>query len=246
MSNTTYFDPYNCTYATCSVEEYGQLRYIPSLGGNAFYLSLFSLGAVLQVFLGTYYRTWGFLISMAGGLALEILGYIYRIKLHFDDFDNNSFIIYLVGLTIGPAFFSAAIYLSLTRIIALYGTAVSWLKPRNITILFIGSDFLSLCLQAAGGALASLANTPSEGQTGVNLMIAGLATQVAGTTIFCILCAQLMYTIHKNPHKVNPNSHEQRKTFRFRSFLFGKHLNSLKWRTRASTFQLDLFPNTRR
>lgn len=222
MSNSTVFDPSLCTYATCSVKEYGQLQYIPSLWGNAVFLGIFSAALVAQLGLGVFYRTWGFMIGMVGGTALEILGYAARIQLHFNDFDNNQFIIYLVGLTIGPAFFSGAIYLCLARIIAVYGTAVSWLSPRSITILFIGSDFLSLILQATGGAIASTGDTHSTVQVGVNIMIAGLASQVASTTVFCGICSQIMYTVFRRRDLVNSNSAALRATLKFRFFLWGQ------------------------
>src|SRR5213080_3247161 len=112
-TNTTDSYPDHCTYQTCPIEDYGQIRYIPSLAGNVFYVALFGLFLFVQIFLGVRYRTWGFLASMVGGIILEIIGYTGRILLHFDDFNFNNFIIYIVCLTIGPAFLSAAIYLCL-------------------------------------------------------------------------------------------------------------------------------------
>ncbi|OAP55716.1 hypothetical protein AYL99_09868 [Fonsecaea erecta] len=213
------FDPATCTYATCSVKDYGQLQYIPSLAGNAFYLAVFSLACLAQIWLGVRYRTWGFMCGMLGGIGLEILGYAYRVRLHYDDFDNNSFIIYLVGLTLGPALFSGAIYICLARIIAVYGLRLSILSPRTITIVFVGCDLVALILQAAGGALASIDSTPSLGQTGVNLMIAGLASQVASTTLFCGLCLQIVFRIHTRPSLINHNSAALRRALAFRLFL---------------------------
>ena len=134
--------------------------------------------------------------------------------------DRNYFIIYLVGLTIGPALFSAAIYLCLARIIAIYGHGLSWLAPKTITVLFCCCDLVSLILQAAGGALASLATTKPKGQTGVNIMIAGLSTQVVSTFIFCLVCAQLALACHRNPHRVNDNTSSLRRKGTFRFFLF--------------------------
>jgi hypothetical protein len=221
-NSTLYNEPWLCTYATCPVEIFGQLRYIPSLAGNTFYLALFALGLLLQIGLGIRYRTWGYLVCMIGGIGLEIVGYTARIELHIDDFNNNYFIIYLVGLTIGPAFFSAAIYLCLARIIAVYGNSLSWLTPRFITCFFIACDFLSLVLQAAGGALASLANTKSQEQTGVNIMIAGLSTQVASTFAFIFICCQLAWSVRRNSLKVNPNSRSLRESPKFQFFLSGK------------------------
>jgi hypothetical protein len=62
------------------------------------------------------------------------------------DVDNNSFINYLVGLTIGPAFFSAALYFCIAHIIAIYSQDLSWFSPKAITCLFVACDLLSLIL----------------------------------------------------------------------------------------------------
>jgi hypothetical protein len=221
-TNATYFDPSYCTYATCSVKEYGQLQYIPSLAGNALYLAIFGLFLVAQLFLGIRYRTWGYLVAMVGGIILEIAGYVGRILLHNNDFDFNNFIIYIVCLTMGPAFFSAAIYLVLARIIAVYGTGLSSLKPRTITIVFIGCDFISLVLQATGGAIASTSNDQAGTNLGVNIMIAGLSTQVASIFVFICLCTQIAWNVRRHNHKVNQNSRALRESFRFRLFLWCK------------------------
>src|ERR1700761_7880325 len=103
MSNST-FDPSTCTVQTCSVKEYGQIQYIPTLAGNAIYAGIFAVLLVSQLVLGVRYKTWGYLAGLVFGLALEIVGYAGRIMLHNDIFDKNAFIVYLIGLTIGPAF----------------------------------------------------------------------------------------------------------------------------------------------
>ena len=186
-------------------------------------MGIFSLTLIAQIILGVYHRTWGFMVGVVAGNALEILGYAYRVELHYDDFNNNDFIIYLVGLTIAPAFYSGAIYLCLARIIAVYGTAVSLLSPRAITTIFIGCDFLSLVLQAAGGAVTSLAISESLTQTGINIMIAGLSTQVVSTTAFCCVCLQMMFRAYRRPDLVNPNSSTLRMRLKFRLFLWGEY-----------------------
>lgn len=57
----------------------------------------------------------------------------------------------LIGLTIGPAFLSAAIYLCLGRIAIVYGAHTSRIKPRLYSKTFMAGDIVSLILQAAGG-----------------------------------------------------------------------------------------------
>lgn len=221
-TNITDFDYAQCTYATCDVTQIGQVEYIPSLAGNAFYLAVFAAVLVCQLGFAIRYHTWGYFIGMFCGLALEIIGYAARILLHYDAFDNNDFIIYLVGLTLGPAFFSASIYLCLGRIIAIYGRNLLVLSSRTITIAFCCFDLVSLILQACGGALVSLAINDTLTNAGLQIMIAGLSTQVASTTLFSCVCLLLILAIRRNPDKVNPNTAALRYSPKFRFFLFGK------------------------
>ena len=214
--------PWLCTYATCPLDLFGQLHYRPSLAGNALFLAVFSLGLLIQIAQAIRYRTWGYLIAIIGGTGLEIVGYVARIELHIDDFNNNYFIIYLVGCTIGPACFSAAIYLCLSRIIVIFGRDISRLSPRLITVSFICCDLLSLVLQATGGALASLANTKAQENTGVNIMIAGLSTQVASTVAFIIVGAYLAWSIRRQQSRLNPDTYTLRHSKIFKFFLGGQ------------------------
>ena len=220
MSNTIPLS--ECTPALCSVKDYGQIQYIPTLAGNVLYAAIFGVLLLLQFFFGIRHRTWGFLVGMAFGLVLEVVGYVGRIMLNNDIFDKNNFIVYLIGLTIGPAFLTSAIYLCLGRIITIYAVELSWLKPRTITFLFVGCDFVSLLLQAVGGAMASIANTASGTQVGVNVMIAGLASQVASLVVFAAICIHFACRVFKNPAKLNPYYDTLRSTRRFKGMLYGK------------------------
>ncbi|EXJ56921.1 hypothetical protein A1O7_07265 [Cladophialophora yegresii CBS 114405] len=219
MANSTTFDSADCTLATCSVKEYGQIQYIPNLAGNVIYAGIFGVLLFSQLFLGIRHKTWGYLVGMLCGLALEIVGYIGRIMLHDNIFDKNSFIIYLIGLTIGPAFLTAAIYLCLGRIITLYAIELSLLSPRAITLIFVFCDFVSLLLQAAGGAIASTSDTEADNQVGINVMIAGLASQVVSLVIFIAICAHFGWKVLKNPIKLDPQFTTLRNSRRFKGML---------------------------
>jgi hypothetical protein len=168
------------------------------------------------------YRTWGYLAGMFGGLALEIVGYVARVQLHFDVFDQNTFTIYFIGTTIGPAFFSASIYLSLARIIPVFGADLMPFAARTITFAFMFCDFVSLLLQAIGGAMTATASTPDTLQTGINIMIAGLASQVASMSVFVFLCLHFSWNIRKSPTRVNTNSKDLRSSSKFQRFLISK------------------------
>lgn len=154
-------DPDLCTLQTCDLT-LGQLDYIPNLAGNTLYAALFGLFIIAQIGLGVRYKTWGYMTALICGLVLEIIGYAGRIMMHNNIFDHNNFLIYLICLTIAPAFLAAGIYLCLSRVVAVYGAGLSRWKPRTYTLVFCSCDFFSLLLQAIGGALASTADTDSS------------------------------------------------------------------------------------
>jgi hypothetical protein len=81
-----------CTVQTCPIE-CGQVKFFPSLPGNILYAVIFGLLLLAQVGLGVWYRTYGFVIGMASGLILEIIGYAGRVMLHHDPFDFNNFLL---------------------------------------------------------------------------------------------------------------------------------------------------------
>ncbi|MCJ1478075.1 hypothetical protein MMC13_006750 [Lambiella insularis] len=190
------FIPDLCTLSTCPLS-YAQVQYIPSLAGNVIFLIVFLISLGLNLFFGIRYRTWGFLGSLIGGTVLEIIGYAARVQMHFNPFLSNPFLIYIICLTIGPVFFTAAIYLCLSRIIVVYGPQYARFAPRTYTIVFICCDVFALVLQATGGAIADTSNSGSTGQSGINIMIAGLAFQVASLTLFAALCGDFALRVRK-------------------------------------------------
>lgn len=212
----------DCTYATCSVQEDGQIEYIPTLAGNAIYAGIFGLLLLAQTIIGVRSKTWGFLVGMACGIILEIIGYIGRVLLNDNVFEQNYFIIYLVGLTIGPAFLAASIYLCLGRIITIYSVELSLLKPRTITCIFVCCDFVSILLQAVGGAITATADDADGNQLGIDIMIAGLAFQVVALTFFSALCGHFAWKVVRNPLKINGSTFTLRRSFRFRGLLIGE------------------------
>jgi hypothetical protein len=209
----------NCTYATCSVKEYGQLEYIPSLAGNMLYLSIFALCLLCQLVLGIRHRTWGYMIGMFGGLVLEILGYVARVQLHYDVFSEHKFTNYVIGTTIGPAFFSMSIYLCLARIMYICGIELSSMGPRTITAIFVCCDLLSIVLQALGGSLSVTAKTIQQHNKGIHITIAGLSSQVGSMIIFIGLCSYVAWIGWTQPSEVNEVKKSIRSTFQFRRFV---------------------------
>jgi hypothetical protein len=91
MNVTCPWDTSICTIQTCSIE-CGQVKFLPNLAGNSLFTAIFGVLFIVQAFLGVRYRTWGFLVGMLCGLALEIVGYAGRLMLHNNPFNFNNFL----------------------------------------------------------------------------------------------------------------------------------------------------------
>jgi hypothetical protein len=152
---------------------------------------------------------------------LEIVGYVARIMLNISPFDNDFFLMYLITLTIAPAFLSAAIYLCLSRIVILYGAHLSRFKPRTYTIVFCTCDFISLVLQAAGGGIASSADTPSLQDIGKDIMLAGLSFQVCSLILFTICGIDFAFCVRNGKGNWNKKHLPLVNSCLFKSFLVG-------------------------
>ncbi|KAL2285379.1 hypothetical protein FJTKL_08298 [Diaporthe vaccinii] len=173
----------NCTVTKCPLS-CAQVDYQPTLAGNTVYAAAFGLLLIAQLGLGIKYKTWGFMVGMICGLVLEVVGYAGRIMLHDNPFNFNNFIIYLVPLTIAPAFIAGALYLCLSRIVIVYGQNISRFSPRAYAIVFMASDFVSLVLQGTGGGIAATADDHSGSERGRAIMVAGVVFQLVSLLIF--------------------------------------------------------------
>lgn len=128
----------------------------------------------------------------------------------------------IITLTIAPAFICAAIYLCLARIVVVYGEDISRLKPRTYSITFVAFDFLSLVLQGMGGGIASTADTRTTRKRGVNIMIGGLALQVASLILFMVLSLEFAWRAYRHRGEWNPVHAPLRRTLLWRAFIFGE------------------------
>ena len=241
FNQTLINNPGFCTLQTCPYELDGKVlantTYMPTLAGNALYTAIFGLLLTTQIFLGIHHRTWGYLYGMFGGLTLEVIGYGARLGMRTQMFTQNFFIMYLVCLTIGPAFLSASIYLCLSRIVTIYSAALARFKPQTYTYVFITSDVISLILQAAGGACASISTAGSSSQwAGIHTMVAGVAWQVVSLFIYGVLCLDFFLRVRMAESETfnpDPSFTKIRASRRFQFFLYGLILATLLIFTRS-------------
>ncbi|RSL51444.1 hypothetical protein CEP54_011403 [Fusarium duplospermum] len=217
-----YIEGFVCTLDTCSVEDWGYVRYRPTVAGNAVFLAVMAVLAIAQVYLGIRHKTRIFMITMCLGLVTETVGYISRVLLNGNPFSRDYFLWYLITLTIGPVFIAAAIYLTLGRLVVVHGESISRIKPRTYTTFFLGCDIVSLVVQAVGGGIA--ASTPVTNQhmidVGTNILVAGLSIQVACLFAFSACSLEFFWRVRRNTELRNPEFADLVQSKKFKMFLF--------------------------
>lgn len=158
---------------------------------------------------------------MGFGCLGELIGYIGRILLYNNPFDNLGFQIQICCLIISPAFIAAGIYLSLKHIVISFGQEWSRLRPAWYTYIFIAGDILSLVLQGAGGGIAATAdNGSSLLDVGTNMMIAGVVFQVVILAIFAYFLAEYTLRTYRRRDQLSSESIALLHKTSFRCFMF--------------------------
>ncbi|KAK8063207.1 hypothetical protein PG996_007859 [Apiospora saccharicola] len=220
-----------CTPQTCCLEQ-GRMDYLPSLPGNVLYAVLFGLILLPNAFFTVRARTWSFGVWMSLGLIGEIVGYIGRIMLHQNIFSFNGFLVYLIPLTIAPAFVTASMYLCLSRIIYIVDPALQYtrLRPKMYTSIFVTFDFIALILQGAGGGITATADVDkAKSDRGIDIMMAGLGFQVFSLIVFSALCIDFAWRVRQgrrasiasaDPMVVEDRYQALRATIQFRGLMW--------------------------
>ncbi|GFP52068.1 hypothetical protein ACSS6W_003944 [Trichoderma asperelloides] len=186
----TFGNDVTCNLHNCPVE-WSILSYQPSLAANIVFAALFGAIGLVHFYLGFRWRVWGFTFPMLVGCVTEIIGYVGRILLHYNPFSFPGFMIQIVCLTIAPVFYTASIYVTLSKSILYLAPDLSRFKPQLFYYIFIPFDIVCLVLQAAGGAMS--ANTTGSNKVGVDVSQAGLSLQVIVLVLFILSFGDYMF-----------------------------------------------------
>ena len=175
---------------------------------------------IIHVILGLKYRTWSVMAAMTLGCLGETIGYVGRVIMWDNPFNQAGFQMQICCLIISPAFISAAIYLTLKHIVLSFGQGWSRLPPSWYTSIFIGCDLLSLILQGAGGGIAATADFGSDMQDiGTDLMIAGVVWQVVCLSFFGYLLAEYAVRTYLHRNELGSQAQQLLHTTMFRLFM---------------------------
>ncbi|KAF5010643.1 hypothetical protein FDECE_3209 [Fusarium decemcellulare] len=175
-------------------------HYDPTIVGGVTFALLF-LGTTLvhfwQLFRG---RCW-FVIPLAAGGILEVIGYAARAKSGGEspDWALGPYIIQAILLLVAPALFAATIYMELGRIIIMVdGEGHVLIAKRWMTKIFVTGDVLSFFLQAGGGGYQAAGSLEAL-NTGAKVIIAGLFVQLICFGVFIVIAVAFDRSIRQSP-----------------------------------------------
>ena len=205
-----------CTHVTpeCPVIQ-TLFGYRPNIGVNAFFCVAFGLFLIVQVLLGTYKRTYSYMIAVSIGCLGEFIGYVGRLVMHSNPWNEGAFEVQICCLVLAPSFLAAGIYLTLKHAAIQSGREHSKVKPEWYPWIFVGCDGLSILIQAVGGGVAAAAGSPRNrtlANTGDDLIMAGIAFQIFAMLVFGVLAFDFYRSKKKAARAYQPVHKSQRDT----------------------------------
>ncbi|KAH9874153.1 hypothetical protein IAQ61_004782 [Plenodomus lingam] len=173
--------------------------YTPNMGANAFLCALFGVCFISSVVIGIMTKTWTYTAALGVGTFLETAGYVGRVIMNGNPWNESGFKLQICCLVLGPSFVAAAVYLTLKHFVLYCGPEHSLLKANLYPWIFIGCDFGSIVLQAVGGGMAAAAGTKNVKliNAGNNLIVAGIAFQVLTMAVCGILVIIYIFRYRK-------------------------------------------------
>ncbi|KAJ6556273.1 RTA1 like protein-domain-containing protein [Mycena capillaripes] len=186
-------------------------HYIPTRWICITFLSLFGISTLLHVGQALIYRAWYTLPTAALCGVLEIVGWLARLSSSLDPGSLLPYEIQMTATIIAPTPLLAVNFLTPGKIIQRLGPQYSRLTPKIYSAVFLACDLIALGVQAAGGALASIAvgkkkdpNNVRDQVQGGHIMLGGIIFQLTAIIVYVCLAAEfiLRYTQDKPINRV--------------------------------------------
>ena len=134
----------------------------------------------------------------------ELIGYAFRLRSSppptGDPYDVVSFVVQYFFIVVAPVFLSAALYTTLTSLIAVLGSRLSPFGLGGKVILwgFVVCDVGATVAQVAGAAMIGSAESNNlSPETGNNVLLGGLAFQVFSFLAFLVLLVAFLARARK-------------------------------------------------
>ncbi|KAI1171503.1 RTA1 like protein-domain-containing protein [Nemania sp. FL0916] len=170
-----------CASVICSL---GVLYQPPGLAGNATLLASFASLIPITLALTFKYKSLVFPIFLATGLALEVLGYVGRLGLHYDVDSGPCITLFLIGTSLGPICIFFSMVWTVPHIIGVFGEEYRAFMFVRYPGLFAIPIAISLLLQFVGSLHSTSQDDPDAALLGTQVLLGGLSILLFALTIF--------------------------------------------------------------
>jgi hypothetical protein len=157
------------------------------------FLVLFSISTLLHLIETIYFRTWFTLYTLVLSGIGEVVGWAGRLWSSSDTTLKNAYLMQTVATGVAPTLMIAANFVIFGAIIRKLGPEYSRLPPRWYLIFFCTSDLVALSIQGSGGGIAGSATDLDRANFGANIMLGGIAFQMATMTVYALFAAEFVY-----------------------------------------------------
>ncbi|KAF8579280.1 RTA1 like protein [Ramaria rubella] len=199
---------FNSTTPSVIVTATSRYGYVPTLWVCITFVTLFGLTSIIhlgQAFIFKPRLYWLIPTTVMCGVG-EVIGWSGRLWSSKNPENANAFLIQISTTIISPVFLTAALYTILGIIIDRVGPQYSRLRPKAYLKIFVSADVFALIVQAAGGGLASTANTLAAANTGADIMVTGIFLQMVAMLCYTFLAAEFLTRLYlKRPLRVESN-----------------------------------------
>ncbi|KAL9624555.1 MAG: hypothetical protein Q9160_001219 [Pyrenula sp. 1 TL-2023] len=169
-------------------KEFVPYHYLPSLPAAAVFVAVFAISTLIHLYQCLRTRAF-YMIPLIVGGALEVTGYVFRIKSRTEapDYSLGGYIVQATGILIAPAFTAAIIYIAFGRIVLVVnGDSLSPIRQKFLTIIFVSGDVLSLVVQSNGASIITQKKRNSA-TIGKWIITIGLIVQVIFFALFMVI-----------------------------------------------------------
>ncbi|CEL63485.1 putative protein C17G6,02c OS=Schizosaccharomyces pombe (strain 972 / ATCC 24843) GN=SPAC17G6.02c PE=4 SV=1 [Rhizoctonia solani AG-1 IB] len=168
-------------------EENLPFNYVPTGWIGILFLVFFGITTAGHLFQALFFRTTYMIPTLVLCGVGELLGWAGRYWGHVNPHNGDAFMMQITTTIIAPSFMTAAMFLILPKIINELGMEYSRMPPRLYSIIFITADVTALVIQAAGGAMASIADTLDGAERGGQIMLGGIVIQLVAVVLYTLL-----------------------------------------------------------
>ncbi|KAG9118476.1 hypothetical protein FRC07_007001, partial [Ceratobasidium sp. 392] len=174
-------------------------NYVPTGWIGILFIALFGVTTATHLLEAIILRTWFMIPTLVLCGIGETIGWAGRYWGHVSPTNEDAFMMQICTTIISPSFLTAAMFIVLPKIVTVVGPQYSRISASLYAKIFITADVAALVIQAAGGAMASTANTPQGSKNGGNIMLAGIVIQLVAVVLFTILALEFVirYSINR-------------------------------------------------